>query len=79
MSTLIGAIKPSLSTVWTKSGRAEDNILIVPSTRYVKNYDQLGQQRFRLSCREADWYGAFDREELKKVSPDGEIRGVILC
>ena len=36
--------------------------------------EQFGQPRFRLSCREADWYGEFDREELKKISPDGEIK-----
>lgn len=39
-----------------------------------KKLSQLGQPCFRLSCREADWYGEIDREELKKVSPDGEIK-----
>ena len=35
--------------------------------------DQLGKPRFRLSCRDADWLGANDREHLKAVSPDGEV------
>lgn len=34
---------------------------------------QLGQPRFRLSCRAADWYGATDQQGLKQVSPDGEV------
>ena len=35
--------------------------------------DQLDRPRFRLSCREADWFGANDREHLEAVSPDGGI------
>ena len=35
--------------------------------------DRLGRPRFRLSCREADWFGAIDRSRLKAVSPDGGI------
>lgn len=34
---------------------------------------QLGRPPFRLSCREADWFGANDREHLKDVSPGGEM------
>ena len=37
------------------------------------NLDQLGRPRFRLSCREADWFGASDRDNLKAVSPDRQI------
>ena len=33
----------------------------------------LGHPRFRLSCREADWFGAYDRERLKAVAPNGEL------
>ena len=33
----------------------------------------LGCPRFRLSCREADWFGANDREHLKEVSPSQDI------
>ncbi len=36
--------------------------------------DRLGRPRFRLSCREADWFGAADRDRLKSVSPDGEVK-----
>lgn len=35
--------------------------------------DKLGRPRFRLSCREADWFGATDHERLKSVSPDGQV------
>lgn len=34
----------------------------------------LGCPRFRLSCREADWFGANDRNHLKNVSPDRKLR-----
>ncbi len=37
------------------------------------NLDRLGRPRFRLSCREADWFGANDRDHLKTVSRDGSI------
>ena len=36
--------------------------------------DQLGRPRFRLSCREADWFGAHDRVHLKSVSIGGEVK-----
>ena len=32
--------------------------------------DALGRPRFRLSCREADWLGTNDRENLARVSSD---------
>ena len=35
--------------------------------------DTLGRPRFRLSCREADWLGANDRNHLEAVSPDGKV------
>lgn len=35
--------------------------------------DRLGRPRFRLSCREADWFGANDRTHLKAVSKDGAV------
>ena len=34
---------------------------------------RMGRPRFRLSCREADWFGASDRERLKAVAPNGEL------
>ena len=36
--------------------------------------DRLGQPRFRLSCREVDWFGANDRNHLKDVSKDGAVK-----
>lgn len=35
--------------------------------------DKLERPRFRLSCREADWFGAADRRRLEAVSPDGVV------
>ena len=35
--------------------------------------DRLGRPRFRLSCREADWFGANDRDHLQAVSRDGKV------
>ncbi len=34
---------------------------------------RLGCPKFRLSCREADWFGANDRHHLEAVSPDGSV------
>ena len=36
--------------------------------------DALGRPRFRLSCREADWFGANDRAHLARVARDGAIQ-----
>lgn len=35
--------------------------------------EQLDSPRFRLSCREADWFGANDRESLKAVSRNEQV------
>ena len=35
--------------------------------------NKLGRPCFRLSCREADWFGATDRAHLKLVSSNGEV------
>ncbi len=34
----------------------------------------LNKPKFRLSCREADWLGSNDTENIKKVSPDGNVK-----
>ena len=34
---------------------------------------ELGRPRFRLSCREADWFGANDRERLRAIAPGGDL------
>ena len=36
--------------------------------------DVLGRPGFRLSCREADWFGANDRAHLATVASDGVIK-----
>lgn len=36
--------------------------------------DALGRPGFRLSCREADWFGANDRTHLARVASDGAIK-----
>ena len=36
--------------------------------------DKLGRPRFRLSCRDADWFCAADRKRLESVSPDGTVK-----
>ena len=35
--------------------------------------DQLKRPRFRLSCREVDWFGVGDQQRLESVSPDGFV------
>ena len=35
--------------------------------------DQLGRPDFRLSCREADWFGRSDRQALEAVAADGGV------
>ena len=38
-----------------------------------KKLDRLGRLQFRLSCREADWFGANDRDKLKAVSRNRQV------
>ena len=42
--------------------------------RIRRKLQDLGCPRFRLSCREADWFGANDRDHLRNVSPDGRLK-----
>ena len=37
------------------------------------NLEKLGCPKFRLSCREADWFGKGDFERLKQIVPDGTV------
>ena len=39
-----------------------------------RKLDKLGCPRFRLSCREADWFEEADRSRLESVSPDGVVK-----
>ena len=36
--------------------------------------DRLGKPKFRISCREADWFGGNDRAKLSMVSQDSKVR-----
>ena len=44
-----------------------------PLDRIRTKLDELGRPPFRLSCREADWFGASDRGHLAAVSADGDV------
>ena len=44
-----------------------------PLGRIRANLDKLGRPRFRLSCRDADWYSTLDTGGLSKVSRDSRI------
>ena len=54
----------------TRAGAADGR---TPFDAIRAKLQRLGRPRFRLSCREADWFGANDRERLKAVSPGGEV------
>lgn len=38
-----------------------------------RRLDELGRPAFRLSCREADWRSAVDRDTLRTVAPGSEL------
>ena len=54
----------------TRAGSADGR---TPFDQIRARLQALGHPRFRLSCREADWFGANDRERLKAVAPKGEV------
>ena len=49
-----------------------------PLDRIRNKLNSLGCPRFRLSCREADWFGANDRTHLEIVSPNGRVKALRL-
>ena len=53
-----------------RAGSSDAN---TPFDEIRNRLDTLRKQHFRLSCREADWLGANDREHLKSVSPDSAV------
>ena len=59
--------------------RAGQSNTLTPFDEIRKILRQLGQPRFRLSCREADFGGESDRKELEKVSPDGTVNQLFLA
>lgn len=44
-----------------------------PLDRIRAMLEKLGRPRFRLSCREADWFGASDKDRLNVVSGDDQV------
>lgn len=54
-----------------RAGRADGR---TPLDAIRAKLARLGCPRFRLSCREADWFGSNDRHHLKAVSPDHNVR-----
>ena len=53
-----------------RAGSSDAN---TPFDEIRSSLDALGKPRFRLSCREADWFGATDRKHLEYVSPDSTV------
>ena len=53
--------------------RAGTDDVRTPFDAIRNRLDALGRPRFRLSCREADWLGANDRDNLASVTPDGAV------
>ncbi len=58
--------------------RAGKDDVLSPFEKIRKKLGQLARPKFRISCREADWYGKNDRQELEKVSPDPKIKEIFL-
>lgn len=54
----------------TRAGTADGR---TPLDSIRAKLDRMGRPRFRLACREADWFGANDSDRLKTVSPDGVV------
>ena len=54
----------------TRAGTADGR---TPLDSIRAKLDRMGRPRFRLACREADWFGANDSDRLKAVSPDRAV------
>ena len=54
-----------------RAGRADGD---TPLDAIRAKLARLGGPKFRLSCREADWFGSNDRDHLEAVAPDGIVR-----
>jgi hypothetical protein len=51
----------------------------VPFDQVRKGLLKLGSPAFRLSCREADWYGSTDEESLKLITSGQKLNVLKLC
>ena len=49
-----------------------------PLDQIRNKLNSLGCPRFRLSCRDVDWFGANDRTHLEKVSRNGRVKALRL-
>lgn len=58
-----------------RASSGTDSSVIELICRQIK---RLGNPRFRIACRAADWYGSIDRDDLKAVSPDRQISVLLL-
>ena len=59
-----------------RAGRVDT---LTPFDNIRSKLDRLERPRFRLSCREADWYGVGDREQLAQVSPGHDLKELFLA
>ena len=57
-----------------RAGAVGDSVLFQLRTRLK----QLGNPKFRISCRAADWFGATDRGDIEGASIDGQIVVLVL-
>ncbi|MBA2660540.1 MAG: hypothetical protein H0U72_13675 [Nitrosospira sp.] len=55
------------------SGEGDSTIELI-----CRQLKRLKLPKFRVACRAADWYGSIDRDDLRKVSPDGQIEILLL-
>lgn len=45
----------------------------IPLDKLRRNLTKMGNPQFRLSCREADWFGINDSKHLRDSSPNGQV------
>lgn len=58
----------------TRASGGSDNTL----QQLCRQLKRLGNPRFRVACRAADWYGSTDRCDLERSSPDGQLDVLLL-
>ena len=54
--------------------RAGTSDALTPLHRIRQKLDALGKPRFRISCRQADWLGTNDLQNLSTVAPGGKLK-----
>jgi hypothetical protein len=53
--------------------RADASARDGPLNEVIRRLDALGKPRFRLSCREADWFMTVDQAALRAVAPQDQL------